>query len=522
MKKNLKFLKRKSPPLKFKKILIANRGEIALRIIRTCRVMNLKSVAIYSEADRSSLHVMLADEAYHVGKAPSLESYLNIEKILEVIKKSKADAVHPGYGFLSESADFASVVEKAGVIFIGATPDNIRQMGDKVTARKIMQESGVPVVPGSLGAISNAKEAQKVADQVGYPLMVKASAGGGGRGIRIVHEKSELLYAFNTCSSEGKKYFNDESVFIERFIQNPKHIEVQVFADQHGNVVHMFDRECSLQRRHQKIIEEAPSPSLPENKRKEMCKVATRAVKKIGYRGAGTLEFIFDQKTKEFFFIEMNTRLQVEHPVTEMIVGKDLVQEQIQVAAGHKLSMKQRHLHREGHAIELRICAEDPVTFAPSPGRIERIRHPQGPFVRVDSYAYPEYEIPIHYDPMFTKLIVWGQNRESCIIRLRGAVREFAITGIKTNVVLHKNILMHKKFLDASYTTEFIDHLITQKTYTEKKREFFKFVNEDIFLIVASIEAYKEGKKFDVSSSQQKTENPWKRFGRIEQMKHQL
>lgn len=516
----IKRKKKNSPPLIFKKILIANRGEIALRIIRTCRVMKLKSVAIYSEADRTSLHVMLADEAYSVGGAPSLESYLNIEKILGVIKKSKADAVHPGYGFLSESADFAKAVEEAGVVFIGASPENIRQMGDKITARKIMQESGVPVVPGSPGSISSFEEAEKMANQIGYPLIIKASAGGGGRGIRIVHQKSELLNAFETCSSEGKKYFNDSSVFIERFIQNPKHIEIQVFCDQHGNAVHMFDRECSLQRRHQKIIEEAPSPSLPENKRKEMCKVATKAVKEIGYRGAGTLEFIFDQKTKEFFFIEMNTRLQVEHPITEMIVGKDLVEEQIQVAAGHRLSMTQKHLYKEGHAIELRVCAEDPVTFAPSPGRIKRIRHPQGPFVRVDSYAYPGYEIPIHYDPMFTKLIVWGQNREACIVRLRGALREFTITGIKTNVVLHKNILMHKKFLDASYTTEFIDHLITKKSIKTQKKEFFTFVHEDIFLISAAIEAYKKGKHFDLSASQKENGSQWKKIGRMEQMRN--
>lgn len=506
----------------FKKILIANRGEIALRIIRTCRVMNLKSVAIYSDADRASLHVMMADEAFNVGRAPSLESYLHIERILDIVKKSKAEAVHPGYGFLSESADFASAVEEMGVTFIGASPQNIKQMGDKITARKLMKESGVPVVPGSQEAISSLEEAKHFASQIGYPLMIKASAGGGGRGIRIVHKENQLPYAFQTCYSEGKKYFNDGSLFLEKFIQNPKHIEVQVFCDQHGNAVHMFDRECSLQRRHQKIIEEAPSPALPESVRKNMCHLATKAVKRIGYRGAGTLEFVFDQDSKEFFFIEMNTRLQVEHAVTEMIIGKDLVQEQIQVAAGKKLSMKQRDLHREGHAIELRVCAEDPITHAPSPGKIRRIRHPQGPFIRVDSYAYPGYEIPIHYDPMFTKLIVWGQNRESCIIRLRGALREFNITGLKTNVVLHKNILSHKQFLDASYTTQFIDKLMTQKTLSEQtrkeqKREFFIFVDEHIFLISAAIEAYRHGRHFDVSH--QNLGNQWKKFGRMQQLR---
>ena len=499
-----------------KKILIANRGEIAIRIMRTCRIMGLRSVAVYSEADRNSLHVMMADEAYDIGASPSSESYLNIGKILDVIKKSKVDAVHPGYGFLSESPDFAKALQSAKVTFIGPSEESIRLMGDKIQARELMRKAGVPIAPGSSGAISDLKQAKKVANSIGYPLMIKASAGGGGRGIRIVSKEKDLLNAFSTCQSEGKKYFNDDSVFIEKFIQSPKHIEIQVFCDNFGNAVHMFDRECSLQRRHQKIIEETPSPSLTEDVRRKMCDVSVKAVKSIGYQGAGTLEFIFDNETKEFFFIEMNTRLQVEHGITEVLIGRDLVREQIRVASNMKLSMTQEEIKREGHAIELRICAEDPVSFAPSPGKIRKIRHPQGPFVRADSYAYPGYRIPIYYDPMFTKLITWGEDRNSSIARMRGALREFMITGIKTNVTLHRNILMHKKFLDGSYTTEFIEKFMKKRESLKTEKDFFMFVDNDVFLIAAAIEAYKHGRHFDVSD--QKLGSEWKKLGKLKSL----
>ncbi|MCB0411724.1 MAG: acetyl-CoA carboxylase biotin carboxylase subunit, partial [Bdellovibrionales bacterium] len=388
----------------FKKILIANRGEIAIRVIRTCREMGIQSVAVYSEADRNSLHVMLADEAYEIGPPPSKDSYLRADKIIEVAKKSGAEAIHPGYGFLSEAAEFARELQKVGIVFIGPTVENIQAMGDKLASRDLMKKAGVPIVPGSKGALRDLEEAQKVSKEIGYPVIIKASAGGGGKGIRVVYTPEELPSAFRACQSEGKNYFGDDRVFIERFIQNPKHIEVQVFGDTHGNVIHLYERECSVQRRHQKLIEESPSISVPDDIREKMGAVAVKAAESINYVGAGTIEFFFDNSTKEFFFMEMNTRLQVEHPVTELVTGVDLVKEQIFVALGQPLSVKQEDVRQKGHAIELRICAEDAMTFAPFPGKIRRCRIPTGPFVRVDGYCYPGYEVPIYYDPMIAKL----------------------------------------------------------------------------------------------------------------------
>jgi len=492
----------------FRKVLIANRGEIAVRVIRTCRELGLLTVAVYSEADRNSLHVMLADEAYPIGPAPSTESYLNIEKLLHVAKISGAEAIHPGYGFLSESAVFAKAVHAAGVTFIGPTVENILAMGDKLASRELMKKAGVPTVPGSKDAIKDLKEAERIAEEIGYPIMIKASAGGGGKGIRVVHQAKDLSAALRACQSEGLNYFKDDRVFIERFIQNPKHIEVQVFGDTHGNVVHLYERECSMQRRHQKLIEESPSISVPDDVREEMGRVAVAAAKSISYVGAGTIEFIFDNKTKEFFFMEMNTRLQVEHPVTEMVVGLDLVKEQIMVAAGKPLSFRQSEIVQSGHSIELRICAEDPVSFTPSPGRIRRYRIPQGPFVRLDNCAYPGYDVPIYYDPMIAKLIVWGKTREECIRRLQRALAEFMLTGIKSNIVLHKNILVHPTFLDGSYTTQFID----QQVAGRKQRELFMFVDDHVFIISAAITAYNDSKSKDVSEFNLLSQ--WRRFGR--------
>lgn len=497
----------------FKKILIANRGEIAIRVTRTCRTMGIQTVAVYSEADRNSLHVLLADEAYYIGPAPSAQSYLNIEKIIEVAKKSGAEAVHPGYGFLSETVAFAEALEKAGIVFIGPTPDNIRAMGDKLSSRELMKRAGVPTVPGSEDIIRSVEEAQEVAKKIGYPIMIKASAGGGGKGIRVCYDPKDLPSAFRACQSEGLNYFKDDRVFIERFIQNPKHIEVQVFGDTHGNVVHLFERECSVQRRHQKVIEESPSISVPDKVRRQLGEVAVKAAKAINYIGAGTIEFIFDNTTKEFFFMEMNTRLQVEHPVTEMVTGFDLVQEQINVALGNKLSFRQEDVKQDGHAIELRICAEDPINFTPSPGKIRLCRHPQGPFVRCDSYAYPRYEIPIYYDPMIAKLIVWGPNREECIRRTERALAEFILTGVKTNIILHKKILSHPTFLDGSYTTQFIDKEIAGK----KQNEIFMFTDEHVFLIAAAIQAYNDSKMKDVSTYN--IASRWKNIGRRMQLK---
>ena len=496
----------------FKKILIANRGEIAVRVMRACRTMGIQSVAVFSDADRNSLHVMLADEAYNIGPAPSRDSYLKIDKIIEVAKKAHADAVHPGYGFLSESPAFADALEKAGISFIGPTPKNIRDMGDKLASRDLMKAADVPIVPGTPGPVTSLEDAEKWAQEIGYPVIIKASAGGGGKGIRVVFEKNELASAFRSCQSEGKNYFADDRVFIERFIQNPKHIEIQVFGDKHGHVCHLYERECSVQRRHQKLIEESPSISVPPNIRAQMGQVAVKAARSIKYLGAGTIEFIFDNSTKEFFFMEMNTRLQVEHPVTEMVTGLDLVQEQINVAYGKPLSFKQEDVVQNGHSIELRICAEDPVTFTPAPGKIRRCRTPQGPFVRVDGYAYPGYEVPIHYDPMIAKLIAWGATREQAIKRLQRALAEFMLTGVKSNIVLHKNILAHPSFVDGSYTTQFIDRDIVGK-----KQKLFMFVDEEVFLITAALEAYRDAKGRDVS--QFNIASRWKNIGRKKQMR---
>lgn len=481
----------------FKKILVANRGEIAMRVNRAAREMNIDTVCVYSEADRTSLHVLLADEAYEIGPAPSSESYLKIDKIIDVAKKAGAEAIHPGYGFLSESSKFAEAVTKAGLKFIGATQQNMEQMGDKLAARALMEKVDVPIVPGSDGAVTDFEEAKKWAQIIGYPLMIKASAGGGGKGIRVVTKDDELESGFRAAQSEGKNYFGNDIVFMERFIQNPKHIEIQVFGDSHGNVVHLFERECSIQRRHQKIIEEAPSPSVPDDVRKKMGDVAVRAAKSINYEGAGTIEFIFDNTTKEFFFMEMNTRLQVEHPVTEAITGIDLVKEQIKVAYGEPLSFKQEDIVAKGHSIELRINAEDPATFLPSAGKILRCRMPQGPFVRFDGYMYAGYEVPIHYDPMLAKLIVWGEDRPSCIARLKRALAEFSVTGIKTNTVLHKNIIDHPKFLDGTYTTQFVDN----ELITTDKKTFFKYVNDEVFLMGAALAAYQDNKDKKVENT---------------------
>lgn len=491
----------------FKKILIANRGEIAIRITRACRELGISSVAVFSDADRDSLHVFLADQAYNIGPAPSRESYLNYKKILEVALKAGCDAVHPGYGFLSENTIFARACTEAGIKFIGPTPENIEAMGDKLSAKDLMKKAGVPTVPGSDSGVDDLKEAEKIAQKIGYPVIIKASAGGGGKGMRIVRQDSELESAFRACRSEGQNYFGNPTVYIEKFINDPKHIEIQVFGDTHGNVVHLFERECSVQRRHQKIIEEAPSPSVPPEVRIKMGDAAVRAAKQIGYVGAGTIEFIFDNKTKDFFFMEMNTRLQVEHPITELTTNFDLVKEQISVACGYKLSFEQSEIKQHGHAIECRICAEDPVTYQPSPGVIRACRHPQGPFLRVDSYAYPGYEVPIYYDPMISKVITWGETREEAIGRMQRALTEFILTGIKTNIVLHKTILDHPKFLDGSYTTQFIE-----KNFEVIEPLLFKQVEDPVFLIAAAISAYNDRKSKDVR--QLNVVSNWKRIGR--------
>lgn len=496
----------------FKKILIANRGEIAIRITRACRELGIVSVAVFSDADRESLHVFLADEAYNIGPAPSRESYLNVSKILEVAKAAGCDAIHPGYGFLSENAFFLRACREAGITFIGPTPENIEAMGDKLSAKALMIKAGVPTVPGSKGSVDTLEDAAKVSEQIGYPVIIKASAGGGGKGMRVVRSADEVESAFRACQSEGQNYFADKRVYIEKFVNDPKHIEIQVFGDTHGNVVHLFERECSVQRRHQKVIEEAPSPSVPPSVRMTMGEAAVRAAKKINYIGAGTIEFIFDNSTKEFYFMEMNTRLQVEHPITEITCNVDLVKEQIFVALGRPLSFQQSDLKQTGHAIEVRVCAEDPITYKPSPGLIRACRHPQGPFVRVDSYAYPGYEVPIYYDPMIAKVITWGESREEAIQRMDRALTEFILSGIKSNIMLLKSILRHPKFRDGSYTTQFLD-----KNFEVIEPQLFTEVNDHVFLIAAAITAYNDRKSKDVR--QLNTLSKWRNIGRKMQLR---
>ena len=496
----------------FKKILIANRGEIAIRVTRACRELGITSVSVFSDADRESLHVFLADEAYHIGPSPSKESYLNFRKILEVAKKAGVDAIHPGYGFLSENPIFVRACKEAGITFIGPTAENMEAMGDKLSAKALMKKAGVPLVPGSDGGVESVEDAIKIAKKIGLPIIIKATAGGGGKGMRVVRHESEIESAFRACRSEGQNYFANPTVYIEKFINDPKHIEIQVFGDTHGNVVHLFERECSVQRRHQKIIEESPSPSVPNDVRNKMGDTAVRAAKSINYIGAGTIEFIFDNQTKEFFFMEMNTRLQVEHPITELVTGVDLVKEQIWVAKGKKLSFKQEDIKQTCHAIEARICAEDPVTYKPSPGKIRACRHPQGPFLRIDSYAYPGYEVPIYYDPMIAKVITWGDSREEAIDRMQRALTEFVLTGIKTNIVLHKTILKHPKFLDGSYTTQFIE-----KNFEVIEPELFKEIEDPVFLIAAAITAYEDRKTKDVR--RYNVASTWRRVGRKLQLR---
>ncbi len=492
----------------FKKILVANRGEIAVRVIRACRDMGISSVAVFSEADRYSQHVLLADEAYEIGPAPSNESYLDDVKILTVAKNAGVDAIHPGYGFMSENADFAKKVAEAGIEFIGPSPQNIVDMGDKLSAISLMKKAGVPTVPGSDGPVDTVEDAHKVANEIGFPVMIKATAGGGGKGMRVVHQEKDLDSYYRAARSEGLNYFKNDVVYMERFITSPKHIEIQVFGDKHGNVVHLFERECSIQRRHQKIIEEAPSPSVPDEVRQKMGDVAVKAAESIGYVGAGTFEFIFDNNTKEFFFMEMNTRLQVEHPITEAVTGVDLVREQILVAAGNKLSWKQEDIKIQGHAIECRICAEDPETFIPSPGKIKRFRPPAGPQVRCDTYVFSGYEIPIYYDPMIAKLVTWGKSREETIERMNRALIEFTLTGVKSNIVLHKSILKHHKFKSGEYTTQFCENDLKVES-----PDLFKFVDDRVFLISAAISAYKDREKNPKENKYQKMSN-WKLSGR--------
>jgi acetyl-CoA carboxylase, biotin carboxylase subunit len=445
----------------FKKILIANRGEIALRIQRACREMGIKAVMVYSEADREAKYVKLADEAVCIGPAPSAQSYLSMPAIISAAEVTDAEAIHPGYGFLSENADFAERVEKSGFVFIGPTAESIRLMGDKVSAKQAMIRAGVPCVPGSDGALpDDPASIKRIAKTVGYPVIIKAAGGGGGRGMRVVHTEAALLHAVQTTKAEAGAAFGNPEVYMEKFLQNPRHIEIQVLADTYKNAVYLFERDCSMQRRHQKVIEEAPAPGIPRRLIEKIGERCAAACKKIGYRGAGTFEFLYENG--EFYFIEMNTRVQVEHPVTEAITGIDIVRTQIAVAAGAKLPFVQKDIQLRGHAIECRINAEDPYKFTPSPGRITTWHAPGGPGVRVDSHVYANYMVPPNYDSMIGKIIVHGDTREQALARMRTALAETAIEGIKTNVPLHREIMVDANFEAGGTNIHYLESWLEQ------------------------------------------------------------
>ena len=446
----------------FEKILIANRGEIAVRIIRACREMGIKTVAVYSEADRDSLHTLLADEAICIGPAPSGQSYLNMERILSATVAMKAEAIHPGFGFLSENARFAELCEKCSIAFIGPSASIINRMGNKSEARKTMMEAGVPVVPGGKEPVHTVEDALSLAKEIGFPVMIKASSGGGGKGMRISYGEDDFEANFQNAQMESIKGFSDDTMYLERYIEKPRHIEFQIMADKHGNVIHLGERDCSIQRRHQKVLEESPSVAISDELRRQMGETAVQAAKAVGYENAGTIEFLLD-KNKNFYFMEMNTRIQVEHPVTELVSGMDLIKEQIRVAAGEPLSVVQKDIHLKGHAIECRINAENPSkNFMPCPGMITNIHIPGGNGVRVDTHIYNDYKVPANYDSMLMKLIVHGKDREEAIAKMRSALGEFIIEGIDTNLDFQFEILCHPAYEDGDTDTHFIQTYFPQ------------------------------------------------------------
>jgi acetyl-CoA carboxylase biotin carboxylase subunit len=446
----------------FSKILIANRGDVALRVLRACKELDIKTVAVHSTADRDAIHVRLADESVCIGPPASSESYLNIPAIITAAQLVGADAIHPGVGFLSENADFAEIVEAHNIVFIGPRPEHIRCMGDKIEAKITAKKLGIPLVPGSEGDIINLEHAIKEAKRIGYPVLIKAASGGGGRGMKVALIEADLETAFLSAKSESKVAFGDDRVYIERYLQNPRHIEVQIISDKYGNTVHLGERECSIQRRHQKVIEEAPSPVIDSKTRAKIGEIATKAVSEMGYLGLGTIEFLYENN--DFFFIEMNTRLQVEHPITEAITGKDLVREQIMIASGLPLSFKQSDIVINGHAIECRINAEDPETFTPSPGKVLQFHSPSGLGVRVDACIYSGYTVPPYYDSLIAKLIVHGENRAHCLLKLKQALNEIIIEPISTTIDLHKKILSTKVMQNGSYDIRWLEEELLKIT----------------------------------------------------------
>lgn len=493
----------------FKKILIANRGEIACRVIRACRDMGIATVAVYSEADKNSLHVRMSDEAYHIGNPPSSESYLRWEKILDVAQKSGAEAIHPGYGFLSENAEFVRKVTEAGITFIGPPPEAMEGMGGKISARLLAIEAGVPVVPGTTEPLKNYDDALETARNFGFPIMLKASAGGGGKGMRLVFEESELKSALENAQSEALAGFGDDAVYIEKAVVRPRHIEIQVFSDKHGNHVHLGERECSIQRRHQKVIEEAPSPINDRVLRHRMGECAVKVAKAVNYVGAGTVEFLVSDLDKSFYFLEMNTRLQVEHPITELVTGIDLVREQIRVAWGEKLSFSQSDIQLTGHAIECRVYAEDPENnFLPSPGKITRLRVPSGNGIRDDGGIYEGSEISIYYDPMISKFCVFGRTREEAIGRLRRALQEYEVGGIKTTLPFFREIVEDAEFIEGKLDTGFIGR------WQERRKKIEPTETEkDLAIIAAALNNIKN--QAAAPNLNQEKQSRWQQAGRL-------
>ncbi len=444
----------------FEKVLIANRGEIALRVQRACREMGIKTVAVHSTADAEAMHVRLADETVCIGPPPARDSYLNKAAVISAAIITNADAIHPGYGFLSENAEFAEMVTEHGITFIGPSPEHIRMMGDKVVAKQTAIDIGIPVVPGSPGAVPTEDEAVRIGGEIGYPVLIKASAGGGGRGMKVANSESEIRQAFQVATGEAKAAFGNGEVYMEKYLGHPRHIEIQVLGDKHGNVVHLGERDCSLQRKHQKVFEETPSPALNVTQRDEIGEIVCDAMRKIKYHNAGTVEFLYEDG--KFYFIEMNTRLQVEHPITEMVTGLDLVREQIRVAAGHELGFTQKDVTFEGYAMECRINAEDPYTFAPSPGKITGYHAPGGRRVRVDSGMFAGFKIPPHYDSLIAKLIVQGSSRNECLMRMQRALHEYVIDGIKTTIPLHQAVLAEQAIIDGNYDIRWLENFVAE------------------------------------------------------------
>ena len=453
----------------FKKVLIANRGEIALRVLRACKELGIATVAVHSTADAESLHVRFADEAICIGPPPSKQSYLNVRALLAAADVTGADAIHPGYGFLSENAEFADLVTKMNLKFIGPRPEMLRLMGDKVAAREAMEKAGLPLLPGARGKLANAEEAEKIAGQIGYPVILKAAAGGGGRGMKICRDASQVRQMFETASAEAASAFGDGSMYLERYVEQPRHIEMQIVADENGHVIHLGERECSVQRRHQKLIEEAPSAAVTPELRREMGEVALSAMRKVGYNNVGTIEFLMDEKGR-YYFMEMNTRIQVEHPVTEQVYRLDLVREQIRLSSGEKLERSQESVVPGSHSIECRVNAEDPVTFAPSPGKITGYHQPGGYGVRVDTMAYEQYKVQPYYDSLVAKLVITGATREIALRRTMRALNEYVIEGIKTNIPFHKRVLTFPAFVSGQYDTRIVEQILNPPAPEEAPR----------------------------------------------------